>query len=162
MKHVVEANEGFARQMGVALALDRPEEAVAAEVDPDRFEQVLTNLISNAVKFSPRGGTVELSLERDHAHAHIAVRDHGLGIPVDFQPQVFQRFSQADSSDTRQKGGTGLGLHIARAIVERLGGSVGFETTPGAGTTFHVRVPLADEARRQPPIKDREPEEVSP
>jgi PAS domain S-box-containing protein len=148
--HAVRANEGFAAAHNVTLAFARGATPVLAEVDADRFEQLLTNLLSNAVKFSPEGGTVEIALAADPGHAHISVRDHGPGIPAEFQPRMFQRFAQADGSDQRKKGGTGLGLHIAKAIAERLGGTIGFETAPGAGTTFHVRLPLADTRDTRP------------
>jgi len=102
------------------------------------------------VKFSPREKPVEITLARDGAWAHIAVRDYGPGIPADFQPRLFEPFSQADGSATRAKGGSGLGLHIARAIVERLRGTITFETASGAGTTFHLRIPLAAAAQSDP------------
>ena len=158
LARVVEANAGVAGEMGVRLRLGRPREPIFADVDPDRFEQLVTNLISNAVKFSPREGAVEILLEREDGHAHVAVRDHGPGIPAEFRARIFERFSQADGSDTRGKGGTGLGLHIARAIAERLDATLGFETALGEGTTFHVRLPLAPEraapSRDTPAVKE--------
>jgi hypothetical protein len=104
--------------------------------------QVLNNLLSNAAKFSPSGGEVTLRLmPAEEEWVRLSVQDRGPGIPESFRPRVFQRFAQADSSDRRQRGGTGLGLSISKAIVDRLGGRIGFETGPG-GTTFHVELPL--------------------
>jgi signal transduction histidine kinase len=137
----IAANEGFAAQHGVTLNLLGGGEAVRVDVDSDGLLQVLTNLLSNAVKFSPTGGTVDVSLRRIEGRVRVEVRDWGPGIPDEFRSRIFQKFSQADSSDTRQKGGTGLGLNISKAIVERLGGTIGFETPSGAGTMFYFELP---------------------
>jgi CheY-like chemotaxis protein len=115
-------------------------------VDVDGLSQVLANLLSNAVKFSPAGGSVDVSLTLSQGRARVEVRDHGAGIPDEFLPRIFQKFSQADSSDTRQKGGTGLGLNISKAIVERLGGTIGFDTAAGAGTVFFFELPECGDA----------------
>jgi PAS domain S-box-containing protein len=135
------ANEGFAAQHRVSLRLGAPSTPILAHVDADRLAQVVTNLVSNAVKFSPAGSTVEVSLRSDAGRVRVEVRDRGPGIPEAFRARVFQRFSQADASDARPKGGTGLGLNISRAIVERLGGVIGFNTEVGDGTTFFFDLP---------------------
>jgi DNA-binding response OmpR family regulator len=109
--------------------------------DPDRLAQVVTNLLSNSIKFSPAGNEVVVAIEKQADVIRLSVRDHGSGIPVDFKPSVFERFAQADATNTRQKGGTGLGLSIVKQIVERLGGEVGFADAPGGGTIFHVELP---------------------
>lgn len=137
----IESNEGFAAQHRVTLRLVAPQESLRVRADADRLTQVLTNLISNAVKFSPAEGQVEIEVARRGERLRVEVRDHGQGIPAEFHDRIFQKFSQADSSDTRQKGGTGLGLNISKAIVERLGGEIGFESAAGAGTTFHFELP---------------------
>ncbi len=124
---------------------------------------MVTNLLSNAMKFSPAGGTVEVHVLRGGLGVRVEVRDRGPGIPEEFRNRIFQKFSQADSSDTRQKGGTGLGLNISRAIVERLGGSIGFDTEAGTGTTFYFELPewkelppaaapVADRAKGRPRV----------
>ena len=119
------------------------------EGDPKRLHQVLNNVLSNAVKFSPRGGTITLECAmRDHA-IEIAVRDHGIGIAPEFMPYVFDRFRQADSRATRTHGGLGLGLAIARHLVEEHGGDIRADSEgPGRGTTIAIRLPagLADDA----------------
>ena len=109
--------------------------------DTDRLIQVLVNLVSNAVKFSPPDADVELTLTTAGDDLRIGVRDHGAGIPAEFRARVFERFAQADGSSTRHRGGTGLGLSIARAIVERLHGRLFFEDAPGGGTCFWVELP---------------------
>lgn len=140
----IEANRGFGDSYGVTIVGDLPENPVMVRGDQDRLIQVVTNLISNAVKFSPRGGTVTVSVRPHGTGWRIGVRDRGPGIPPEFQPRLFSKFAQADSSDTRQKGGTGLGLAIAREIVLRHGGQIGFETEVGHGTEFQVDLPRVD------------------
>lgn len=115
--------------------------------DADRLAQAFANLISNAVKFSPPGSSVTISLEeRPDGLVRTTVADQGIGIDEAFRPRIFQRFAQADGSDSRAKGGTGLGLAITREIVERQGGRIGFDSTPGNGTRFHIDLPVVRDA----------------
>lgn len=113
--------------------------------DPDRLHQAVWNLLSNALKFTPPGGRVELTVTRAGSQAQIAVTDSGAGIAAEFLPHVFERFRQADSSTTRAHGGLGLGLAIVRQLVELHGGTVAASSPgPGLGSTFVVRLPLVD------------------
>jgi signal transduction histidine kinase/DNA-binding response OmpR family regulator len=137
LRQAVEANRGYGLPHGVHLQLIELEPDVGVEIDADRFVQVVNNLVSNAVKYSSKGGQVEVGAQRAGGKVRIFVSDHGDGIPEAFRDRLFARFTQADSSDRRAKGGTGLGLSIAKAIVERFGGQIGFETAEGRGTTFH-------------------------
>ncbi|MFC5523266.1 PAS domain S-box protein [Polaromonas jejuensis] len=141
LEQALAANEGFAAQHKVALELDAPDDTLRATVDSDRFMQVVTNLLSNAVKFSPPQTAIQVRLLRADGRVRVEVRDHGSGIPQEFRPRIFQKFSQADSSDTRQKGGPGLGLNISRVIVERMSGRMDFSSEVGAGTTFFFELP---------------------
>lgn len=125
----------------VALHAD-PSELIV-EADADRVVQTLVNLIGNAVKFSPRGAAVAISAQRDGASARFSVHDCGRGIPADKLQAVFERFNQVDASDAREKGGTGLGLSVARGIVEQHGGRIWVESRVGEGATFHFTLPLA-------------------
>jgi CheY-like chemotaxis protein len=121
--------------------------------DVDRLRQVIWNLLSNAVKFTPRDGSVQVTLQRNKSHVVIAVSDSGKGIKPDFLPHVFERFSQADGSTTREHGGLGLGLAIVRHLVELHGGAVRAESPgEGLGSTFVVSLPLmeASDAQFQP------------
>lgn len=113
-----------------------------AHADPDRLVQVINNLLSNAAKFSPTNGQVEVTLSQHHGFARVSVHDQGPGIPEDFLPRLFDKFSQVDGSDKRHTGGTGLGLSIAKAIVEKHNGKISVETSEPSGTTFHVDLPL--------------------
>jgi signal transduction histidine kinase len=141
VERAVESLAGFSLGHHVPLRVSAPDRPILCSVDGDRFVQVVLNLVSNAVKFSPPQAPVDIALTQEHGAMRLEVRDRGPGIPKDFQSRIFQRFSQADSSDARQKSGTGLGLCIAKSIVERLGGTIGFHTTPGAGATFFVTLP---------------------
>jgi signal transduction histidine kinase len=142
LEQAVEANQPYATQLGVTLVLEEAPPAVRVAVDGDRVIQVLTNLLSNAAKFSPPGERVAVSAVSSAGCWRVAVTDHGPGIPESFRGRVFQRFAQADSSTTRPRGGTGLGLSICKAIVERMGGRIGFETSSGRGTTFYFDLPM--------------------
>src|SRR5207244_10230545 len=113
--HAVDAVRAFAHQEGVSLVA--PSAAVAVWGDGDRLVQVLVNLLSNAVKFSPPGSDVTLSAEIAAGGVEVRVTDHGRGIPACFRESIFERFRQVESSDARQKGGTGLGRAICKAIV---------------------------------------------
>jgi signal transduction histidine kinase len=113
----------------------------AIMADPDRIAQALTNLISNAVKYSPKDSAVVLSARRMNGTVRICVTDKGPGIPEKFHSQVFARFAQADSAEARRKGGTGLGLSISKAIAEAHGGSIGFKSIEGRGATFFIDIP---------------------
>ena len=143
------ANEGFGTAKNVGLRLYCPDETLQVLVDSDRLTQVVTNLLSNAMKFSPPNETVEVHVSRAGLGVRVEVRDRGPGIPDEFRKRIFQKFSQADSSDTRQAAGTGLGLNISRAIVERLGGHLGFESEAGAGSIFFFELPLSTERQEK-------------
>jgi PAS domain S-box-containing protein len=130
--------------------------------DPDRLQQVVWNLVSNAVKFTPKEGRVQVRLERVSSHVELVVSDTGCGIRPDFLPYVFERFRQAEAGTTRKTGGLGLGLAIVRHIVEMHGGTVEASSDgEGKGATFRVRLPLmivhsaALEPRREHPRTER-------
>ena len=141
----IEGVKGYADELGVTLSL-ATNEAAPVRGDADRLIQVVTNLLSNASKFSPAGGVVKVTVDREKRLARLSVVDQGPGIPDTFRARIFSKFAQADGSDTRAKGGTGLGLAIAREIAERHGGRLWFESAPGEGASFHLDLPLADSA----------------
>ncbi|MES0862533.1 PAS domain S-box protein [Ruegeria sp. SCPT10] len=141
--HSVDTVQAYANQFEVTLKLAHVERDLYGYVDTKRLQQVIVNLLSNAAKFSHPGGKVDVFLTRQKRMAEISVVDQGIGIPAEFVDSVFEPFRQAEQSDTRLRGGTGLGLSIAKKIVERLGGTIGFENNEKAGATFWFRLPLA-------------------
>jgi signal transduction histidine kinase/integral membrane sensor domain MASE1 len=147
VEQAVEANAGFARECDITLVIDRDLQTQAQEVDVmvdgHRLLQVLANLLSNAAKFSPRGAVVSIGAQITGDSIRVSVSDNGPGIAADFQARIFQKFSQADGSDTRAKRGTGLGLAISKALIERMGGTIDYVTRIGHGTTFFFDLPLA-------------------
>lgn len=142
MEDAAAAMRSFADQAGVKIACAAGADAadLRAAIDRDRMTQVLTNLLSNAIKFSEPGTTVTTRVEANGDRVRLSVADEGSGIPEAFRGRVFQRFAQADGADSRRKGGTGLGLSICKAIVEEHGGTIGFDSREGQGTTFWVEL----------------------
>jgi PAS domain S-box-containing protein len=145
----IQANQGYADQYGVSLALAASQGPAWVSANSDRLMQVMANLLSNAAKFSPRGARVEVRLQRRQGAYRVSVIDPGPGIPDEFKPRVFDRFAQADSSTSRNRGGTGLGLAICKMIIDKLGGNIDFESTPGLGTTFYFDLPPNVQAEQQ-------------
>jgi PAS domain S-box-containing protein len=132
-----------AEAKGIRLTTGLDAAADRIRGDPNRLQQVLWNLLTNAVKFTPAGGSVRISSTRDDSHIELSVQDSGVGIPSAFLPFVFDRFRQADASTTRTFGGLGLGLSIVKNLVELHGGTVrGTSPGEGQGSTFYVRIPL--------------------
>jgi PAS domain S-box-containing protein len=146
----VEGVRGYAAGLRIRADITPDAAGLLVRGDADRLIQVLTNLLSNALKFSPIGGEVEVSLARQGHVARLTVRDHGAGIPDEFRSRVFSKFAQADSTDSRQRGGTGLGLAISKEIVDRHGGRLSFDSVVGEGSSFHVDLPLIEAARPAP------------
>lgn len=136
----MQAVRGFAEQQGVKLAAS---EQSKAEIfaDRDRLVQVLINLVSNAIKFSPKGGTVTLAVSEEDAGIRFNIIDQGRGVPEQLREAIFDRFKQVEEDDAKVKGGSGLGLAICKAIVERHGGTIGVDSQEGKCSTFWFRIP---------------------
>lgn len=150
VEQAIAANRPYAESYQVHLTRDSncPATCPAGcklRVDSDRFAQIMANLISNAAKFSPPGSEVHIAAHCNRQTAAIEIADRGPGIPLEFQPRLFEKFSQADSSSSRAQGGTGLGLAITKGLVEHMGGRIGFRSDP-QGTTFRVEFPTAPPA----------------
>lgn len=140
----------LAESKQVALRVDAPPHPVAVSADPDRLQQILHNLLGNALRHTPPGGTICLAASLPHAGSvRLAVTDSGPGIPPEHLPYIFERFYRGDRSRARSEertAGAGLGLAIARALVEAHGGAIGVTSPPGQGATFWVELPLAHTA----------------
>jgi two-component system sensor histidine kinase BaeS len=141
LHHVCESQRGAVEKAGVALVADLPGDPVL-NADPVRLRQVAGNLVSNAIRYTPAGGTVTVSAAAEADELVIAVRDTGIGIAAEDLPKIFERFWRADSSRSRATGGTGLGLPIARKLAEAHGGTLTATSRPGQGTTMTLRLPL--------------------
>lgn len=138
----IEVNAPYAQGLDVKLlfnpATTEPIFILAAQ---DRLQQVFSNLLSNACKFSSRGETVEITIDVGHHQVITSVIDHGTGIPAEFQPRIFTAFAQADSGDKRKQGSTGLGLNICKTLINNMKGEIGFESHEGKGTRFWFSLP---------------------
>ncbi len=135
---VAENNQyGHDREVRLQFDAAMPDEMVFIKVDKLRFAQLMANLISNAVKFSPKGSVVQISVLRQQQQIRVQVQDQGPGIPDEFKAVIFQRFSQANNGVT-QKGGSGLGLALSRQLAESMQGSIGFDSIPGQGACFYL------------------------
>ncbi|MGR8935609.1 MAG: PAS domain S-box protein, partial [Gammaproteobacteria bacterium] len=142
VEQAVVANQAYAKQYGTFLQITSGLSDLTAVVDTDRFIQVLTNLLSNAAKFSPAGQPVEIYLNRFDGKVRVTVADQGPGIPDAVKDQLFKKFSQLEHSDSQRKGGTGLGLCISKALIERMGGSIGLDSEVGSGSRFYMELPI--------------------
>ena len=132
---------GLALSEGVSLSVLDAHRTVYADADRDQLLQVLVNLLANAIKFSPPGEEVVLQVTSEGDAVRVTVTDCGPGISDAFRPHLFEKFSQADASTARKHGGTGLGLHICKLIVDRHRGVIGQEPAPGQGSTFFFEIP---------------------
>jgi len=138
-----EGLQGFSHEKGIEVELELPERVSQALADEDRLKEVLINLLDNAIKFTPRGGRVRVELREREEDLLVAVTDTGGGIPLEEQAKVFDKFYQGKPADPRTPGGLGLGLSIAKAIVEEHGGRIWVESEEGKGSRFSFTVPKA-------------------
>jgi len=145
VKEAVESTAGYAGKLGIHVTTILPAQELMIRGDHSRLVQVMNNLMSNALKFSDEGGSVQVRVEAKGDHVRISVEDEGMGIPENARDRVFGKFSQVDSSDIRKVGGTGLGLNITKQLVERHGGRIDYESQQGVGTTFYVEFDLVED-----------------
>lgn len=149
----IEANAAYAEGFNVSIRfIQQSHQPIFVRAANDRLLQILANLISNACKFSPAQETVLIDLHVEQDYAITRVCDKGQGIPLEFRSRIFNAFAQAESGDTRKQGGTGLGLKISKTLVEKMGGSIGFESELGQGTCFWFSLPLDESA--EPPAPE--------
>lgn len=144
VEQAVFANAPIAEKFGVRFDIDCPNASLTGLVDPKRFQQVMTNLLTNAAKFADPDSVVRLLVEDRGEAIMVSITNEGAGIPTEFRSRMFMPFSQADSSLTRTRDGTGLGLNIAKQIVEQSGGTIGFDSAESGQTTFWFTVPTTE------------------
>jgi len=140
ISEAVTVNQHYSANSKITLIVTNHLNA-SINIDKNRINQVMANLISNAIKFSPEGGVVKIGAKRKNGQIHIFVSDDGPGVPEEFQSRIFDRFTQADSSDQKKQGGTGLGMAISKAIVEKHHGEINLHSEPGKGATFFFEIP---------------------
>jgi PAS domain S-box-containing protein len=156
LQNAVETVRPAAEAKGVRLVTIVDPRTAPVSGDPERLQQVLWNVLSNAVKFTGRGGKVQVRLEQANSHVELTVADSGIGIPAEFLPHVFDRFRQADAGVSRMGGGLGLGLAIARHLVELQGGRIfAHSDGPGKGATFRIELPVRS-ANAAGPVEERQ------
>jgi signal transduction histidine kinase len=145
VEQAVEANQAYAQQLQVGFLLEDNAPGTIVRVDGDRTIQVINNLLSNAVRFSPPDKKVVVSILNNNDTVRVSVTDNGPGIPEEFRSRIFEKFAQGNYPGARRKGSTGLGLSIAKAIVEAMNGRIGFETRINIGATFYFDLPKYEE-----------------
>lgn len=143
LEQAVQSNQGYAQNYGRSLHLEPlVVEPIIVDIDPQRFSQVLSNLFSNAIKFSKEKGRVDVRLRCLGKHVRIEVQDYGIGISENFKTRIFQKFSQEDAKTARKYAGTGLGLSLSKSMIEKMHGSIGFTSVENQGSTFYIELPL--------------------
>jgi signal transduction histidine kinase len=130
---------------GISFNVETATGVPPVAADAEKMRQVLGNLVENAVKYSPDGGTVVVRVEPNDGSVRFAVTDEGIGIPLGEQPRVFEKFYRLDPNQTRGVGGTGLGLYICRELVRRMSGRIWVNSEEGKGSTFYVELPVAEQ-----------------
>ncbi|HAD04308.1 MAG TPA: PAS domain-containing sensor histidine kinase, partial [Desulfuromonas sp.] len=140
-EHVVALLEQKIRERRISIDILGLAGAPGVLADPGRLEQVFVNLVDNAVKYTPAGGSVTLTATAEEDRVVVAVRDTGIGIPSRDLPRIFERFYRVDKARSRKLGGTGLGLAITKHIVQTHGGEVRVQSEPGTGSTFSILLP---------------------
>ena len=149
VERAIQVNQPFAARFDVSYVLAQDVAGISVLIEENRFQQVMSNLMSNAAKFSPKGGTVSISIEQIGAQVAVSVTDNGRGIPVEFHDRIFKPFSQVDGTASRKTEGSGLGLHIAKRTIEQMDGSIGFDSVMDESTTFWVMLPIYAETMTQ-------------
>jgi len=149
IEEAADANQAYGSQFSVKIKVINSRSPICVNIDHDKLLQVLANLISNAVKFSPAHDEVKIMIEEQNNNmVRVSITDKGNGIPVEFQKSIFNKFSQADSSSSRKQAGTGLGLNISKSIIEKMNGSLNFITEINKGTTFYFDLPVGEKIKK--------------
>lgn len=170
LKYIAESFHSYAESKQIQLLFKSDADELTLDFDPDKLMHIVSNLVSNAIKFTPEGGEVLFLVEIDHKnYLTLKVRDSGIGISPEHQAHIFDRFYQVDDSSTRSGEGTGIGLSLTKELVELMKGSIHLESEPGQGSTFMVKLPISRNARAEKaayvaiePVPELEPSPVVP
>lgn len=145
LRYCISQNTGLSKKYNISFNYTKNSSLPFVHADQDRIFQVLNNLMSNAAKFEPRNGVIEIAAALIDNKVRVSITDHGPGIPIDFQDKVFLTFTQADVSNTKKIGGTGLGLAISKKIIEHHSGEIGFNSKLEKGSCFYFSLPASKE-----------------
>jgi signal transduction histidine kinase/ligand-binding sensor domain-containing protein/DNA-binding response OmpR family regulator len=157
-KALVLSFASHAERKRITLTFNAREDGVVAYIDEDKIEKIVINILSNAIKFTPEGGRIDVVVIKDEAFVNMTVRDTGIGIPQNKMSKIFDRFYQVDGSHTRAQEGTGIGLSLTKELVELHKGTIEAESIEGKGTTFTIRIPLGKEHLKPEEIREAERE----
>ena len=159
LKALVLSFTSFAERKRITLTFDSRDDEILAYIDQDKIEKIITNVLSNAFKFTPEGGRIDVAVTRGEGYAKVSISDTGIGIPEEKIPKIFDRFYQVDGSHTREQEGTGIGLSLTKELVELHKGKIEVESTEGKGTTFVIRIPLGKDHLKPEEICEPEKDE---
>ena len=146
----------YAERKTITLKFTSSEAEIVVYIDKDKIEKIITNILSNAFKFTPEGGTIEVTVRTDERNSNIIISDTGVGIPREKISKIFDRFYQVDGSHTREQEGTGIGLSLTKELVELHRGKIEVESEEGKGSTFTVSIPLGKEHLSPEEIVEKE------
>lgn len=141
-RRIAESFRGYARASNVTISFEEQENVPVITADEDRVEMVIQNLIDNAIRYTPQTGTVRIVIRREGAYVRWIITDQGSGIPAADQPRIFEKFFRSESARKEQPRGSGIGLYIARALIQASGGSMGFSSREGKGSMFWFTLPI--------------------
>lgn len=156
LKSLILSFSSYAERKRITLKLNAVEDTIVAYADNEKFEEIITNILSNAFKFTAVGGKIEVTVSKNQKYVNIAINDTGIGISKEKLPKIFDRFYQVDGSHTREHEGTGIGLSLTKELVELHKGKIEVESEEGKGTTFIVSIPLGKEHLTPEQIVEKE------
>jgi len=156
LRYVFQLQEYYAEEKNLTMAFEAEEQSYVMDFDPEKITVIVSNLLGNAIKFTPGGGSVKMHLRAENGFLSVAVSDNGIGIPEDKLDKIFNRFYQADDKDTRKAGGAGIGLALTRELVTLLNGSIGVKTSPGKETIFTVKLPFKSAFDRESTVNEKQ------
>ena len=154
LKALVLSFASYAERKRITFKLNSVEDEIIVYLDKDKIEKIITNILSNAFKFTANGGRIEVTIDKDENYVNIIISDTGIGIPKEKIAKIFDRFYQVDGSHTREQEGTGIGLSLTKELVELHKGKIEVESEEGKGTNVKVSIPLGKEHLKSEEINE--------